>query len=61
MSVNLENVKLWMHPSLMMGCKLHQDAVTFYVHLAVFNQGKFLIWSGKRQGILNSNIRTNPE
>ena len=33
-SVNLGNVKLWMHPSLMIDYKLHQDAMTFYFHLS---------------------------
>ena len=34
------NVKLWMHPSLMIGCQLHQDTVIFYFYLSVFGPGK---------------------
>ena len=38
---------MWTHPSLMIGCQLHLDAVTFYFHLTVFNQRKFKIWLGR--------------
>ena len=48
--MNLENLKLLMPPSLMIGCKLHQDAVTFHFHLSVFSQGKLKIQSNFRVG-----------
>ena len=39
--VKLGNVKLWMHPSLMIGCQLHQDTTAiFHFFLLVFGQGK---------------------
>ena len=40
--------------------KLHQDAVTFYFHLLIFIQRKFKVWLGEGQGILDSEIHTNP-
>ena len=33
--MNLGNVKLWIHPSLMIGCQLHQNPVTFYFKVLV--------------------------